>query len=716
MSRMSSRQSELPMRVVDGNTMSMVYTTPQSKQPSFGKLNIPAECSGGVSVCWVDVSVVVVLVYAGWIKQPSFGKLNIPAECSGGVSVCWVDVSVVVVLVYAGWIKQPSFGKLNIPKPQSQTTDRRTSFFGARTSGAGMARNSTMGVFGGAEKLKDIRPLHDKAFVQQCIRQLFEFLSDNGFPGSVSTKLLQSPSTKEFLKMFEFIYSKLDPTFQMPTSKVEEEVPRVLKDLGYPFALSKSSMYSVGAPHTWPQVLAALVWLIDTVKIFWCMSKEELLFSDFSEDNMNIEDHVNVEEGPEYNKLFLEHTAETYSKYMQGADTFEDEEEIYLVKLKKLYNVDEVVLASLDDRYTMLSDEVERLERESHEDPLMSKRMQKIKCQTDLQKLRSFRSSLELLKSTLEGKVSEVTEELEAIGHQLESLKQERDCLQHVLKNQKFTPADVERINREKNELQQTISSLSKSLEEAQQHMWSEEISTVKAKEKAELKLTEYHKLARKLKLIPVSAENACGHDFEIRTNSEYGPTAMIQYKTQIKMPLRKLIGNVEEESSRLANAKLTLEESIEQVNCNFLDKSNDLKQLREQIRKVDERLEQDIAELAKEEQKWEVELESVENHRKRLEKNVNHGYDEAVQQLKAAQQQYHLVLQETNEERRTVANNLTSVFSLATNHLTIVEKTLEEMHSKVKRVYSKTMEEDLADIQKLQDVANTFISKAHSL
>lgn len=51
----------------------------------------------------------------------------------------------------------------------------------------------------------------------------------------------------------------------------------------------------------------------------------------------------------------------------------------------------------------------------------------------------------------------------------------------------------------------------------------------------AELKLTEYHKLARKLKLIPLSAENACGHDFEIRP-FECGPSSMVQHKTQIQV------------------------------------------------------------------------------------------------------------------------------------------------------------------------------------
>ncbi|KAM3867479.1 kinetochore protein NDC80 homolog [Diretmus argenteus] len=605
--------------------------------------------------------------------------------------------------------KPPFFGKLNTAKAPSGTSERRTSFFGARSSGAGLPRNSTLGGFGGAEKIKDGRPLHDKAFVQQCIRQLSEFLLEKGFPGAVLLKTLQSPSTKEFLKMFEFIYSQLEPTFQMPTSKVEEEVPRILKDLGYPFALSKSSMYSVGAPHTWPMVLGSLIWLIDTVKMYWDMSREELLFTDFSEESLGIE------EGAEYNKLFLDYTTETYVKFMDGADIYEEENGEFLAKLKRLYNVDEAQLASMEEKHRILSHQVEQLEKESQTDRLMTKRMEKLKLQTDLQKLQSYLSSLESFKSNLESNTTELDEEIEATGHHLESLKHEQDRLQHLLQNQKFTPADVERINREKTELQQTISNLSKTLAEAEQHMWNEEIALSKVKDKVELRLTEYHKLARKLKLLPVSAENACGHDFEIRTN-DYGPSTMVQYKTQIQMPLRQLISNVEEESRRLVNMKLGLQESIEQVNSNVFDKSNDLKRLREQIRRLDEQLDHVMQEVAHEEQKWAAEMESVENHRKLLEKKVNHGYDEAVQQLKTSQQQYNLVLQETKEERRTVANNLASVFTTAANHLAVVEKFLEDLHSKVQRVCAKGIEEDEADLQKLREMMKIFIAKANSL
>uniref|UniRef100_A0A3Q3CNG3 Kinetochore protein NDC80 n=1 Tax=Haplochromis burtoni TaxID=8153 RepID=A0A3Q3CNG3_HAPBU len=596
--------------------------------------------------------------------------------------------------------KQPSFGKLNIPKPQSGTSERRTSFFGPRTSGVGMPRNSTMSGFGGTEKIKDARPLHDKSYIQQCIRQLHEFLTEQGYPGTLSSKTLQSPSTKEFVKMFEFIYCQLDPTFEMPNSKVEEEVPALFKTLGYPFVLSKCSMYSVGAPHTWPQALGALMWLIDNVKVRNDIKSSSTL------------DRYRLKQS---SHLFLDYTAETYSKFMQGDDTFEEEDEAFLVKLKKLYNVDEALLVTMEEKHRILTDEVEKLEKESQTDRLMTKRMEKMKLQADLKKLQSYRASLDSFKDNLEKKDSELNVELEISISHLETLKHERNELQHLLQNQKFTPADVERINREKRELQQTISSLTKSLENAEQHKWNEEIALAKVKEKAELKLAEYHKLARKLKLIPISAENACGHDFEIRP-FECGAGSMVQCKTQIQMQLRKLVGDVEEENSRLTNMKLSLEESCEQVNSIITDKTNDLKQLREQIRKLDERLEGEKQELAREEQEWAAEMESVENHRKLLEKKVNYGYDESVQQLKAAQQQYHLVLQETNEERRTVANNLASVFTTAANHLSITEKCLEDLHSRVQRICSKAVEEDEAAIQKLQETLKDFMSKAKNV
>lgn len=49
-----------------------------------------------------------------------------------------------------------------------------------------------------------------------------------------------------------------------------------------------------------------------------------------------------------------------------------------------------------------------------------------------------------------------------------------------------------------------------------------------------ETQLSEYHKLARKLKLIPKGAENAKGYDFEIKFNPEAGASYLVKYRAQV--------------------------------------------------------------------------------------------------------------------------------------------------------------------------------------
>ena len=46
------------------------------------------------------------------------------------------------------------------------------------------------------------------------------------------------------------------------------------------------------------------------------------------------------------------------------------------------------------------------------------------------------------------------------------------------------------------------------------------------------------------------------------------------------------------------------------------------------------------LQESAREEKKWATDLESMEKHKRLLEKRVTEGYDDAMEQLKAVQQQ----------------------------------------------------------------------------
>jgi hypothetical protein len=50
-------------------------------------------------------------------------------------------------------------------------------------------------------------------------------------------------------------------------ARADDEIPKMFRDLGYPVPVKTSSIQAVGAAHSWPQLLAALTWLIDLIQV-----------------------------------------------------------------------------------------------------------------------------------------------------------------------------------------------------------------------------------------------------------------------------------------------------------------------------------------------------------------------------------------------------------------------------------------------------------------
>ena len=109
---------------------------------------------------------------------------------------------------------------------------------------------------------QDPRPLNDKNFLNECIRTVIGYLSTHGFPAAVSPKTLASPTAKDFAIIVQFLMQKFDGNMKT-FGKIEDEVTAFLKRLNYPFQISKSALFAVGSPHSWPGVLAALTWMVE---------------------------------------------------------------------------------------------------------------------------------------------------------------------------------------------------------------------------------------------------------------------------------------------------------------------------------------------------------------------------------------------------------------------------------------------------------------------
>ncbi|KAM7030635.1 kinetochore protein NDC80 homolog isoform 1-T3 [Acridotheres tristis] len=602
-----------------------------------------------------------------------------------------------------------TFGKLSMSKPTSGASERKISCVGNKVSGAGGSRSSQCGVFG-TEKIKDPRPLQDKAFIQQCIKKLHEFLVENGYGHNVSMKSLQSPSVKDFLKIFTFVYRFLCPSYELPDSKFEEEIPKVFKDLGYPFPLSKSSMCTVGAPHTWPQIVAALVWLIDCVKLYNAIRENAAPFD--ARQSWGGE----TDDGIVHYELFLDYCVKCYDLFMQGRDTFEELDAEVQSKLKDLFNIDQFQMESLAAENKRLQEEIARLEKEKESEPDRRVTLRNVKSslQADVQKYQAYLASLESHVAILEQKLGSLNDEVETAEMEVEAMKQENARLRHILDNQKYSAVDIERIKHERNELQQTINKLTKELEAEEHQLWNEELKYARHKEVIEMQLSEYHKLARKLKLIPVSAENSKGHDFEIQFNPEAGPNCLVKYRTQIKVPLMEIINETEEEILKATQRKMTLEDTLEQVNVMLEDKKRSVKMLTEEAEELEDLYQQKLKEIEEEEQKCAKELESLKQHKQLLESGVYEGLNEATNELHDVQRQYQVVLQTTTEEKRKIGANLSRLIETVATHIASIVKYLDEQNAKIYRDYEEFMSEDL--LSDLTSILDSYKKKAESV
>lgn len=140
---------------------------------------------------------------------------------------------------------------------------RRSSVFTSNSQGR---TSMAPGVYSTA--YKDPRPLRDKVFQSNCMRNVNEYLISVRYPLPLTAKTLTSPTAKEFQSIFKFLVNDLVDPGAAWGKKFEDDTLSILKDLKYPGmdSVSKTALTAPGAPQSWPNMLAMLNWLVDLCK------------------------------------------------------------------------------------------------------------------------------------------------------------------------------------------------------------------------------------------------------------------------------------------------------------------------------------------------------------------------------------------------------------------------------------------------------------------
>ncbi|KAF4747949.1 kinetochore-associated Ndc80 complex subunit ndc80, partial [Perkinsus olseni] len=117
-------------------------------------------------------------------------------------------------------------------------------------------------------RLKDDRPLRSKPYRRACAEYVEAYLKKHNYRSErMKPGWFDSPSTREFFSVCEFLLERIDPhlivSAPQKKSTPEDLISIVRTKLLYPYDVPKSALASVGAITTWPALLGLLSWLVE---------------------------------------------------------------------------------------------------------------------------------------------------------------------------------------------------------------------------------------------------------------------------------------------------------------------------------------------------------------------------------------------------------------------------------------------------------------------
>lgn len=331
---------------------------------------------------------------------------------------------------------------------------------------------------------------------------------------NLSPNVLKSPTQKDFSKMFEWLYHRIDPSHRFHQKSIEPEVPLIMKQLRYPFekSITKSQIAAVGGQN-WSSFLGLLHWMMQLAQMLSG-------YGHGSYDDACMESGIDVSG----DRIIFGFLSSGYKDWLaMDEDAGDDDVERVLAP-----HIEEMSLAfeESNSRYTseldMLEAENARLLKEIEDlqkatpDPAVLDNHFKI-MEEDKVKFEEYNTLAEQRSGKYENRIQVLDEELEKINEELKEADDERRGLQKSVEAQKISMQDIDRMNSERERLQKGIESASTRLEEVKKRVAEKEGEASRKLDELERTVDRFNTLAYQIALIPATAANAQGQNYELQ-------------------------------------------------------------------------------------------------------------------------------------------------------------------------------------------------------
>lgn len=538
----------------------------------------------------------------------------------------------------------------------------------------------------------------NKQFLNASIRQLAEFLHQNGYDGPCAPKALCKPTNKDFTNIVLFLFRMIDPNFKC-TGKFEDEMVAMFKFLGYPFTIAKSSISAVGSPHAWPSLLAAIMWLVELLN-YGANSGIGADLRDMPIGASMKDGSEDVDDEEENEKAFYRYLGKAYGLFLAGKDDQYALLEQQLVSSYESRNdLVEDQIDSMEKRAQALSNEIEEVRCHSAQLPgLLEKKRDYLEVR---QQLQDAMHALEAELARLKASCAEREAERDRLAAANQGLEKEVAVLHDRVSTQELSADDVANMVGEKERLLEAQKEASEQRQALQLRIWELEMALrdkVKALEDA---VRMYHTVAEQLKLIPHTAKNAPeGQDLSIEIDIRAKKREGL-LRTDIRGGILPVLLQIRTELTQatfeVRSQLMTEQETVEEIVAEQL-------QLREQCDELEAKIKRAEATYKREKESYDAAMELHVQERDAMEARLiqlqDTKADEArittikrriaeAQALKTARRNEH------ERRRAEMIQAVMDVVAMCANHREEVQQQLLELKDSYAHVLEQHVQAD---------------------
>lgn len=371
---------------------------------------------------------------------------------------------------------------------------------------------------------RDPRPLKDRSFQTRIGQELLDYLVQNNFEMEMKHVLTQnivkSPTQKDFNYMFQWLYHRIDPSHKFQKS-IEQEVPPILKQLRYPYekSITKSQIAAVGGQN-WSTFLGLLHWMMQLAQMLDG-------YASGAYDQACLDAGVDVSG----DRIIFDFLSKAYRDWLSMDEDAgdEDAERVLAPHVEAMAEAFENANSKYSAELEMLEAENARLQKEIEDlekqtpDPAVLDNHFKI-MEEDKVKFEEYNTLAQQRSEKYENRIEAIQEELDKATEELREAEDEKRNLQKSVDDLGISMQDIDRMTAERERLQKGIESASQRLDEIKKKASEKEAEASRKLDELERMVDRYNTLAYQIALIPATAANAGGEDYELRLMVNDGP------------------------------------------------------------------------------------------------------------------------------------------------------------------------------------------------